>query len=188
MYETKGLDFKRQQFEKQFTQLKGKVISGVTYYEVKNDERRSYAFDDPRFDSIDYGLDLQFADGDEVGITWDNDFYCYGLSLKPESLSFHMHRYFSQTVTHTAFWRDLTGHPIQSSELVWSWVIRGGNSYKTYYPQDLILRFDGGRNILISALELRDSGKNVIGMADHITIFNDLAKAKQFQGFEYLKG
>jgi hypothetical protein len=46
-----------------------------------------------------------------------------------------------------------------------------------YYPQDLLLSFEGGSYIVISALEI--VGDRVVA-PDHITIFDDVQMAKKF--------
>lgn len=69
-------------------------------------------------------------------------------------------------------------------DVFWSWCEESGKpETRIYYPQDVLLRFDGDMEIVISALEIRD-GDWSVGMMDHITVFKDLHMAKKFKCLE----
>jgi hypothetical protein len=63
----------------------------------------------------------------------------------------------------------------------WSWCEESGKpETRIFYPQDLLLCFDGELRRVISALEIRD-GDWSMGMMDNITIFDDIQMAKRFK-------
>jgi hypothetical protein len=63
-------------------QFLGHVVQRVRYCEVAYESGAPAWCDDPRFDSLDYGLDLLTASGERFAFSWSAEFYMYGVSLE----------------------------------------------------------------------------------------------------------
>jgi hypothetical protein len=74
-------------FELRCQELVGQKITKVTYY-----SQRPFCNDNSKFHSLDFGLDLETANGKCFGITWDDEFITYGVSVKKEALSYFYSR------------------------------------------------------------------------------------------------
>jgi hypothetical protein len=180
----------RAEFEMSVRRLVGLAPRGVRYFEIdysafgaNGDSHSSDRGDsgpawsvDPRFDSLDFGLQLLTATGDTVDISWGNEFYPYGVSLNVPLTAGDTIRVWD--VSETSRWSSLLGRRIQEARVFWSWV-EGRDIGRVHYPQDVKLTFDGGREVYISALEIRLDG-SFMGMMDHITVFFEESVARQF--------
>ena len=173
----------REEYDNRVHMLLGKVISKVIYYEVDYGDGLFHFFDDPRFDSLDFGLDLVLEEEERFAITWGDEFWQYGISVKPKPLVSVQWTDRMLDVSTCSRWRLVLGKKIRSAEVSWSWCEELGKpETRVYYPQDLLLRFDEGRVMVISALEIREEDRPM-GMMDNITVFDDLEMAKTFKCF-----
>jgi len=162
--------------------LVGKFISQVTYHETDCLDGTYHFFDNPRFDSAAFGLGLSLTDGSSMTVTWGDEFEYYGVSLLTSIMSsderFHQG---ILDVTDSTRWRGVVGEEIVNVKVYWSWVTDENNPGKRrYYPQDLLLHFRNGRQIIVSALEVR-ADDFIMGMMDNITIFDDLDTAREYK-------
>ena len=171
----------RDEYEKRARSLIGNTITTVVYHEIDYGDGEFHFFDDPRFDSVDHGLELELGTGEPVSITWGAEFYQYGVSLINDAMSTVLSSSRSLDVSHTGRWQSILRITIESADVFWSWCEESGKpETRVYYPQDLLLGFAGKNPIVISALEIRD-GEWCMGMMDNITVFDDVEMAKRFK-------
>jgi len=171
----------RDEYEKIAGSLIGKTIAGTRYYEIDYGNGEFHFFDDPRFDSLDHGLEIELSTGGHFSITWGAEFEQYGISLNSDALSTILSGGRSLDVSHTPRWKPIVGRTVRSVDVFWSWCQESGRpETRVYYPQDLLLEFEGKKPIVISALEIRE-GDRFMGMIDHITVFDDIETAKRFK-------
>ena len=171
----------RAEYEKRVQSLVGKQVLGVVYHEIDYGDGEFHFFADGQFDSLALGFELTLDSGEPATISWGNEFVSYGISLtyekKPAALSTSR----LLEASSSSRWRTVIGKSIEGAEVYWSWCEEGGKpETRVHYPQDLHLRFSGNLNVVISALEICESGK-CMGMMDHLTIFYDLDVAKQYK-------
>src|SRR5262245_45019481 len=153
----------RAEFEISVRRLVGLELRGVRYFEIDysafadGDSQSSDRDDsgprwsgDPRFDSLDFGLQLLTATGETVDSSWGDEFYQYGISLKVPLTASDTIR--AWDVSETSRWNSLLGRRIQETRVFWSWV-EGRDIGRVHYPQDVKLTFDGGS----SSKQLRPS-------------------------------
>ena len=171
----------RNEYEKKTLLLIDNAITKVSYHEIDYGDGHFHFFDDPRFDSVDFGLEFELDSGELIAITWGAEFCQYGISLIIDALSTVQASSRTRDVSSTSRWKPLLGKTIESADLFWSWFEESGKQEtRVYYPQDLLLRFAGNSSIVISALEIRD-GDWHMGMMDNITVFDNLEVAKEFK-------
>lgn len=170
----------RAEYERNARRLIGQTISAVVYYEIDYKDDAFHFFDDTRFDSLDFGLELQLRSGRYVSITWGSEFHQYGVSLvdgrifRPVTMSRCL------DVSQTMRWSSLLGRRVASVDVFWSWFDESGQpETRIYTPQDVLLRFAGDFVLVISSLEITN-GHRARGMTDHITLFDDLQMARRF--------
>ena len=174
----------RDEYETNARRLIGNTIAKVIYHEVDYVGNNFYFFDDPRFDSLDFGLELELGTGQFLSITWGNEFYPYGVSLIEDRFSTVVTQSRFLVVSETNRWKALLGKPVESVDIFWSWSEKSSKpGTRIYYPQDVLLQFEGEQTRVISALEIRD-GNDPLGMMDHITVFDDLEIARRFKCLE----
>ena len=161
----------REEFESKCAALIGERVVHVFYYELEYEGFEQLWSEHQDFDSLDHGLDLVMESGSSFGITWGDEFYQYGISLHPEPLNGNVvNGARVQNVSASSRWTDYIGKPIVAVELEWSWVVTSDSpDEKKYYPQDMKLTFEGKKEIILSALEMRD-GK-ALHLMDNITVF-----------------
>lgn len=169
----------RSDFESLAQLLVGEIPTKVVYYEVDYQDGRYSFLDDPRFDSLDFGLELTFSSGNTYGIWWGSEFEQYGISLRngPQD-NMPSARFLDVSITDR--WEGALGRKITAATVFWSWVEELGKpETRVAYPQDLLIQFEGGGIIIVSALEIRD-GDQFYGMVDHLTVFSDPRIASKF--------
>ena len=160
--------------------LAGKSIASVLYSEIDYADDRFHFFDNPRYDSIDFGAQLNFAKGRPLFVTWGSEFHQYGVSLRDPFLDQSQTRQRILDVSMTKRWAKVIEIPIESADVFWSWSEEAGRpDSRVYYPQDVLLRFANAALIVVSALEIREMDWHM-GMMDNITIFDEIAIAKHF--------
>ncbi len=161
----------REEFESKCSALIGERVVRVNYYELEYEGLEELWSEHQDFDSLDHGLDLVMESGSSFGITWGGEFFQYGISLHPLPLDGHVVKGARiQNVTASSRWLSYIGKPILTVDLQWSWVtISDHPTEKIYYPQDMKLIFEGKKEIVLSALEMR--GGKALRFMDNITVF-----------------
>jgi len=76
-------------------------------------------------------------------------------------------------------WTELIGAKIIGIESCWSYWSLIDQDKRNYYPQDVRIEFENGKEIWISALEIRDG--RIIGMQDHLTVVFDKETADKYK-------
>jgi hypothetical protein len=176
-YRQPAMDVKKEEFEARAAALIGKAIVKVIYCEPDWGDEPFRFFDDQRFDSIGFGLELTFSDGEQWTIKWGAEFCEYGVSLIKAPFRIGDRMLDAST---SPRWCAIIGKRIISSEIFWSWVEEYHKpETRLIYPQDILLRFEGGKAIVFSALEI-DGEHRHMGMMDNITVFDDIEMAKKF--------
>jgi hypothetical protein len=155
----------------------GQKIVKVVYRGIKYENNEYFFFSDPRFDSLDFGVEFTFSNGATRSITWGSTYSQYDLLILDESL-FEADEHSTLDVTHQSRWSDLLDQKITSAEVFFSYDDRIYKS-EVYYPQDILFGFENGLEVVISALEIR-SDSFCSSMQDHITIFFDSETARLF--------
>jgi hypothetical protein len=174
----------RDEYEAKVSSLIGNTIVKVVYHELDYFDGEFHFFDDPRFDSLDFGLEMELGTGELYSVTWSQEFIEYGVSLVRGAMNLLSGTSRFLDVTGLGRTRSILGKAIKDVKVFWSWVewVEVGEKSATrvhYYPQDLLLSFEGRSQIVISALEIRE-GEGAMGMTDNITIFDDVQMAKKF--------
>lgn len=170
---------RKEEFELKVRSLIGEIVEEVFYFEIEYENGEELWNSDEDFDSLDYGFDLVMASGITKGFIWGSEFYQYGVSLLSNSLDSELSAGSKIEVSSRSRWRDLIGLKVENARIIWSWVKEDGLfKKKYYYPQDVILTFEGGKEVLISATEIRD-GK-AYGFSDNITIVFDNVVSKKY--------
>ncbi len=167
----------REQLDGDVRSLVGRQLAGVSYFELIYEDDLPGWDGDPDFDTLDFGLELRFEDGDGCWISWGWEFYSWSLKLEvntTEDRSRMRERDASETR-----WSGLLGRTITGGQLYWSWQESAADG-RRWGPQDLELTFDDSQVVFISALEVR-SARQVFGEADTITVFFDDATARHYQ-------
>ena len=167
----------REEFETQARQLLGQVVQRVRYCEIGYESEAPAWCGDPRFDSLDYGLELLTVSGERFPFSWGAEFYTYGVSLA-EGLPEASESTRVRDVSETSRWRDLLGKRIEDVRVFWS-CVEGTDIGRVHYPQDVKLVFENGREVYISAFEVWTESRGM-GTMDHITVFFDETIAHQF--------
>ncbi len=174
----------RNEYEKNIRSLIGYTITAVVYHEIEYSDGEYHFFDDPRFDSLDFGLEFELDAGSSVSVTWGSEFYHYGVSLIKNEMCKILSKSHSRDVSNTERWKTILPGKIESTEVFWSWCEESANpETRIYYPQDLLLSFAGNKKIVISALEIRADG-SYMGMMDNIIVFDELEMAKNYRCLE----
>ena len=168
----------KSEFEKQVKRIVSQTLKRVRYFEIQYEDNQSYWNQDDRFDSLDYGLDLEMMNGEVFGITWGAEFLPYGVSVDFKSLSNVLGRVQTWDVSDNSRWADLIGHKILDARVYWSWVTTDGK--RTEYPQNIELVFDKNHKVYLSAFEIRPDGSQ-LGMMDHITVFFSEDDVREFK-------
>ena len=171
----------KKQYEDQVNQFIGHRISKVVYFEIDYGDNEYHFFDKPRFDSLDFGLEITFSNGDCRSITWGHEFTQYGLSILNRAFSAFQEVDRLLDVTGKSRWSNLIGQKIEKSEAFWSWSEELGKpETRVYYPQDILFKFENGLSVVISALEIREDGF-IMGMMDHVTVFFEKEVARSYK-------
>ena len=170
----------RDSYLKDIARLKGFRPVRIVYHEVDYGEPHPFWNESKEYDSIDYGIDLIDEQNSCLSITWDAEFYMYGVSIKDASIT--------QTVcpstaiwdvSKNSRWAHLLGKEIRNTKIYWSWVEDTETKERTYYPQDLRITFEGGENVFISALEISET--HIDPCADNLTVFFGKSEALKYE-------
>jgi hypothetical protein len=169
-----------QDYEKPIKELIGKTISKVNYYEIDYDGKPYW--DEIEFHSLDYGVEMIMTDNSSYYFIWGNEVTQYDVKFRKGSILNEFGRDYNPnkyTVESHPKWKELTGIGITSIESFWThWNFTNTNTLH-FYPQDVKILFENGKEIWISALEIREN--SIFGMQDHITIIFDQKTADKYK-------
>jgi hypothetical protein len=157
--------------------LIGQRLSSVAYFEIAYDGAARQWDCDPDFDSLDFGVELRFDNGDACWITWGNAFYTYALKIDVNTEE-DRSRMRARDVSQTSRWQSLVGEEIMGAQLYWDWQ-QAGSEPRRWGPQDLELRFLGGSVVFISAVVI-EPGRDPFGHTDTITVIFDEGVARRY--------
>ena len=166
----------RADFDANLNRLVGYTIDRVVYFEVDYQDGRANFRDHPQTGHfLDFGLQMIDPSGRSSCITWDGTFFQYGLAVFIDTPPSEVLSGLAHDVTNDPEWMPFIGRTVTEAESFWSWVADSmdPNAIRTYYPQDIRLRFDNGRCLYFSAAQLLSDGK-LFGMSDNVlVVFND---------------
>ncbi len=174
----------KEEYESQILLLVGHRIANVRYHEIVYKDKSEAPTAEPAwnknpaFDSLDYGLDLDFDDGSMCHFTWGAEFEHYGLSFRRTPQQY-VETIRVWTVTHASRWQPTIGQRIAAVDVYWDWVQYEGDSRRAEYPQSLRLTCESGAQVYLSALEIRDDGFRM-GCMDHVTVFFEGVVAEEY--------
>jgi hypothetical protein len=174
----KTLEIEINNYEKPIKELIGKTISDVNYYEIDYGEP---LWDESEYHSLDFGIELITDDREKYYFVWGSEYTQYNVKFKkgeildvfsPENNAKKYNAKENQN------WTELIGKKICGIESFWSYWSLINEKKRNYYPQDVRIEFENGKEIWISAFEIRDETN--FGMQDHITIFFDKQTAEKY--------
>ncbi len=174
----------KSEYESEILLLIGRRIADVRYHELVYRDPSGAPLAEPAwnqnaaFDSLDYGLDLEFDDGSMCHVTWGAEFQPYGLSIRRTAPQY-LEPIRVWKVTHESRWQPWLGERIAAVDVYWSWVQYEGDPKHAEYPQSLRLTFESGAQVYLSAFEIRDNGFRM-GCMDHVTLFFDGVVAEEY--------
>lgn len=159
--------------------LIGEKIRRVEYFEINYEGYETDFLGDEGFDSLDYGANIYMESGQVFGFIWGDEFFQYGVSILKIPLQSKLSECREVEVSKSKKWNQLIAKQIISIRVDWGWVKESGLfKKKIYYPQSIVLKFEGGGLVIISALEIRDQSH--FGMTDNITVFFDMPNAIKY--------
>jgi hypothetical protein len=126
---------------------------------------------------LDYGCDLEFADGSTIGIIWDGEYFQYGVGVFKCSTASHLTVFNAWDALKENQWASLINVSITEAKVHWSWAQYEGQE-KHDYPQELEIQFENGSIVFFSASQYDNARDILRGMSDDIAVVfgNDSAK------------
>jgi hypothetical protein len=174
----KALEIEIINYEKSFKELIGKAISHINYYEI---DYGKPMWNETKFHSVDYGFEITMLDKTSYYFIWSNKFTQYDVKFKKGNILIEFGTKNSAkkyNVSDNINWTDLIGTKIKEVKSCWSYWYTMGEEEKTYYPQDVHIQFENGKEIWISALEIIDNSP--IPMQDNLLIVFDKGIAEKY--------
>ncbi len=166
-------------YEKPIRELIGKSIANVNYYEIDYGEP---TWNETEYHSLDYGIELVTSDKIKFYFVWGNEFTQYDVKFRKGNIltEFSAENGVKKcNVNSNQKWAELIGVKISGIESCWSYWSLINEDKRNYYPQDVRIEFENGKEMWISAIEIRDG--NINGMADHLTIVFDRKTADKYE-------
>jgi len=173
------LEIEIKNYEKPIKELIGKSISDVNYYEIDYGEP---LWNETEFHSLDYGIEVIMSDKTTYYFIWGNEFTQYDVKFRKGNILTEFSaengakKYNSKDNQH---WMELIGKKINGIESYWSYWSLVNDKKRNYYPQDVRIEFENGKEIWISALEIMDN--KPMAMKDHLTIIFDRETAEKYK-------
>jgi len=174
----KTLEVEINKYEKPIKEIIGKSISKVNYFELDYGEP---AWDENDFHSLDYGIEIMTSDKSTFYFIWDRKYAQFDIKFQKGSI---LSEFGSENnskkynVTNNEKWTELIDTKIIKIESSWSYFNHSNDKKRNYFPQDVRIDFENGKEIWISALEIIDNKE--LGMKDHLTIVFDKKIASKF--------
>jgi hypothetical protein len=162
---------KKSEYENDIAAIVGKQLKRVRYFELCHENDAPYYLNELFHGHLlDFGCDLEMADGSIFGVIWDGEFFQYGVGISNTSLSAQLLDARVWDVTDEGHWVSLIGQTIVKVKAHWSWVQYVGSSKRHYYPQDVELEFGNGSLVFLSASSFNEDKDALWGMSDNIAI------------------
>ncbi len=158
-------------YEARVGRLVGHTLASVSYAQGDWGERNEDDWWDsyvPAGHQLDFGVDLQMSTGDTFGIIWDNEFECYGLTVVYHPLRHQVADLLMIDVSTDEHWQPLLGSTIVDVMVAWCWF--DDPDGPSYYPQDIEVRFESGRNVWFSAAEREEDSDRLRLIADTVFV------------------
>ncbi|GAA4239630.1 hypothetical protein GCM10022291_34750 [Postechiella marina] len=174
----KTLEIEIDNYENPIKELIGQSILDVNYYEIDYGEA---LWNEIEYHSLDYGIEITLSDNNSYYFIWGNEFTQYDVKFRKGDIITEFRSENSAkkySATQNQKWTELIGKKICGIKSFWSYWSLINEKKRNYYPQDIRIEFENGKEIWISAFEIRD-GTN-FGMQDHITIFFDKQTAEKY--------
>ncbi|MCH2032256.1 MAG: hypothetical protein MK202_01955 [Tenacibaculum sp.] len=166
-------------YEKPIRELVGMSIVNVNYYEIDYGKPMWNEID---YHSLDYGIELVTSDKSKFYFVWGNNYTQYDLIFRKGNILTEFSKengVKKHIVTNNQKWTELIGAKINGIESYWSYWSLINDGKPNYYPQDVRVEFENGKEIWISALEIRDG--NINRMIDNLTVVFDKKTAKKYK-------
>ena len=155
-------------------EMLGHSIVAVTYHEIDyGDALPMWNRESPSFDSLDFGLTLRLDDDSVFHVAWGHEYAEYNISVARG-----LREYGDRTWDATSRWSARLKQPIVEARLVWRPAELEESSPQC--PLSVVLRFQDGGAVVISAFEFRRDDNFKFAMTDHVTVFFDEAEARRF--------
>lgn len=161
----------KSEYENDIAALIGRQLSRVRYFEIYYETANTY-YTNPLFNGhiLDYGCDLEMADGSIFGIIWDGEFFHYGAGISKASLSAQLPNARIWDFTEDNYWLNLIGKTITRTRVFWSDIQYTESQERHYYPQDVELKFSDGSSVFFSAFQYNEDKGILYGASDDIAI------------------
>jgi len=175
----KTLEIKIDEYENPIKELIGKSITGVNYYEIDYGEP---TWNETEYHSLDYGIELVTSDKLKFYFVWGNEYTQYNVKFRNGNIltEFSTENGAKKyNANSNQKWTELIGIRISRIESCWSYWSLINEDKRNYYPQDVRIEFENGKEMWISALEIRDG--RIIGMQDHLIIVFDKKTADKYK-------
>lgn len=165
----------REAFEHEVQRLVGLQLKQVRYYESQGDWPSWHA--DPDFDSVRQGLDF-IGDDASFFITWDASFWSYGLRVRPGALVDFLSEGHFEDVSESSRWSGLRGQRVRAARLIWEPIPLAEEG--AVYPQHLVLTFEAGDQVYVSAATPQGAQAPFFGMSDHVVVLFNQELARHY--------
>ncbi|GAA3787924.1 hypothetical protein GCM10022271_20720 [Corallibacter vietnamensis] len=175
----KPLEIEINDYEKPIKELIGKTISDVNYYGI---DYGKPLWNETEFHSLDYGIEIISSDKNSYYFVWGNEFTQYDVKFRKGNILTEFsaeNGVKKHNVKENQNWTELIGKKINGIESFWSFWNLINDKKRNYYPQGVRIEFENGKEIWISALEIKENG--AIGMQDHLTIIFDKQTAEKYK-------
>ncbi len=175
----KTIEIEINTYEKPIKELIGKSIADVNYYEIDYGEP---TWNETEYHSLDYGIELVTSDKLKFYFVWGNEYSQYDVKFRKGNIltEFSTENGAKKyNANSNQKWTELIGVKISGIESCWSYWNLISEDKRNYYPQDVRIEFENGKEMWISALEIRDG--NINGMADHLTVVFDRKTADKYK-------
>jgi hypothetical protein len=179
------MDDKQKAYEKRVDLLFGEIINQVVYctYELGK-ENPAYDNYDGKFHWLDQGIVLQTQSGKVFSIVWGDEFDQYGLDFLTTEFFYKIDEGNKNEIwdlTNHKRWKDYIGHRVVATEVYWSWSAWDTTpDVKTFYPQDMAIRFDNGKSLYLSASQYVENEDRFRGWCDDVIVIFDDDIAKKY--------
>ncbi|MFC4639797.1 hypothetical protein [Deinococcus hohokamensis] len=165
----------REAFEHEVQQLVGLQLKQVRYYESYGDWPSWHT--EPDFDSVQQGLDF-IGDDASYFITWDASFWNYGLRVRSGSMVNFLSAGQFEDVSASSRWSGLRGQQVRAAQFMWEPIPLAEEG--AVYPQHLVLTFEAGDQVYLSAAMPQGVQAPLFGMSDHIVVLFDQELARHY--------
>ena len=177
--------------EQGLTALTGRELAAVRYVELPYGEGPMW--DAGRFDSVDWGVELEFADGATHSITWQQDSYNETLLVYPGTVRSRLDPAAETAVWDvTDRWREHLPAGVAGVETVWAkhewgpamggprWDVQLDDGHESdYCLVSLLLAGGNGARIVVTlGGDASDGRGSFVYLADTVAVFFSLAEAR----------